>query len=332
MANPEHVALVKKGAEAIAEWRSKNPKGQLDLSEADFREADLALVDLSEADLTRANLTNVNLSLSDLSDANLTAANLSGSNIRFVLLLDADLSKANFQFACFFHSYLVGATLTEAILNGTSVCGCGLSQCAGLDTVQHDGSSSIGVDTLIASFRGAGNRLTPQLMAFFRGAGVPSELLNALPSIVREIRYYSCFISYGEPDRGFAERLRNDLIAHGVSCWLYAKDHTPGQPSRTEIMQARRQAEKMIIVCSLKGLLQDNFKNEIEDQADEAPDKILPVCLDKDSRHDGFQIKRGGRDLKPFLMEPNYVDFSDPSKYEQSLEGLLTGLRRQVNT
>ena len=41
MANPEHVALVKKGWEAIAEWRQKHPKERLDLSGADLSGANL---------------------------------------------------------------------------------------------------------------------------------------------------------------------------------------------------------------------------------------------------------------------------------------------------
>jgi len=44
-----------------------------------------------------------------------------------------------------------------------------------------------GVDTLIASFRGGGNRLTQELETFFLGAGVPKALLDALPGIVAEV-------------------------------------------------------------------------------------------------------------------------------------------------
>ncbi len=48
MANPDHVKIVKRGAEAIATWQEEHPDECLDLSG----------LDLSGADLTRANLSN----------------------------------------------------------------------------------------------------------------------------------------------------------------------------------------------------------------------------------------------------------------------------------
>ena len=39
MANPEHVALVKKGAKAIAAWRKSAPATRLDLRDADLTDA-----------------------------------------------------------------------------------------------------------------------------------------------------------------------------------------------------------------------------------------------------------------------------------------------------
>jgi hypothetical protein len=38
MANPEHVQLVKQGAEAIHRWRKEHPDIKLDLREADLRQ------------------------------------------------------------------------------------------------------------------------------------------------------------------------------------------------------------------------------------------------------------------------------------------------------
>lgn len=206
---------------------------------------------------------------------------------------------------------------------------CDLSQCTGLGSVQHEAASSVGVDTLIASFRGAGNKFTEQLTAFFRGTGVPDEVIKDLPRILNEVKYYSCFVCYGEPDRTFGERLVGDLESRGVTCWIYSKDYTPGERSRKEILEERRRAEKMIVLCSAHGLVRDNFLNEIEDQIDEDPEKIVPISLDKLWRHSGFRIERGNRKLKEFLDERNYADFSDSTKYDEALERLLKGLQRQ---
>ena len=54
--NPEHLAVVKRGAAAIAEWRAKNPDITLNLKEAHLSGADLSGADLSGARLSGADL------------------------------------------------------------------------------------------------------------------------------------------------------------------------------------------------------------------------------------------------------------------------------------
>jgi uncharacterized protein YjbI with pentapeptide repeats len=51
MANPEHVKIVRQGAETIRKWRVEHSDESLDLSRADRQE-----VDLSQADLRGVNL------------------------------------------------------------------------------------------------------------------------------------------------------------------------------------------------------------------------------------------------------------------------------------
>jgi hypothetical protein len=51
MANPEHVEIVKQGAEAIREWREKNPGVKLDLRGADFATANLSGANLRGAEV-----------------------------------------------------------------------------------------------------------------------------------------------------------------------------------------------------------------------------------------------------------------------------------------
>ena len=85
----------------------------------------------------------------------------------------------------------------------------------------------------------------------------------------------------------------------------------------------------MIVLCSYKSLIRDGVKKEIEEQIDENPDKIIPISLDNTWREDGCLIMRGKHDLKPFLLERNYADFSDKSQYAASLNKLLKGLERR---
>ena len=309
MANPEHVEVVREGSEAIARWRKLHPKERLNLIGADLFDADL-----SGADLSGANLSGAFLFRADLFGANLSGADLSGAILSGANLFGADLREVN---------------LSAAVCIVTVFGDCDLSSAKGLDSVAHRGPSTIGIDTLIASFRGAGNRLTPELETFFRGAGVPKNLLAELPRILAEVQYCTAFICYGEPDLSFTQGLYQDLTAKGVSCWLYSMDATPGKRTWKEIVERRREAEKMIVLCSAGALVRDGVLKEVEEQIDEDPDKMLPISLDNLWKEGGFKVMRGSRDLKPFLLERNYADFSDPASYEKSLERLLKGLERK---
>ena len=90
MANPDHVAIVKQGAEAIRLWRKQHPEERLNLYRADLYEiplykADLCKADLRKADLRKADLGEAHLDETDLRGASLHEARLAGatmSNVR----------------------------------------------------------------------------------------------------------------------------------------------------------------------------------------------------------------------------------------------------------
>ncbi len=291
MADPEHVEIVRQGAAAIAVWWEENSGAVLDLREADFR-----WINLLGADLRGANLLWANFSGADLSGANFSWTNLSNTN--------------------FSHTRVGGTTFAE----------CDLSRVSGLTTIRHGGPSSIGTDTLLLTYRGAGKRLTPELHGFFAKAGVPASFLDALPRIAGQARYHTAFIAYGEPDRAFAEHLYGDLLSKGVSCWMYAMDATLGARTWHEIGQERREAGKLIVLCSAAGLVQPGPKKEIEEQIDDDRDKIIPISLDYLWRAPGFEVRRAERDLKPFLLERNWADFSPGADYAAAIERLLKAL------
>jgi len=169
-------------------------------------------------------------------------------------------------------------------------------------------------------------------LEFLQGCGVPQAFLDAMLRLMAKVNYHSCFISYGEPDLKFAQKLRRDLIARGVSCWLYAMDATVGERIWKEIGQKRREAEKMVVLCSARSLVRDGVLKEIEEQIDEDPDKMIPISLDDLWKHPGFRVVRGNGDMKPFLLERNFADFAewpDEKTYEKALERLLGGLERK---
>jgi len=368
MANQSHVEIARKGAASIAEWRKENPKVKLDfsgahLSHINLSEADLSGADLSEAFLAWSNLDSAilseaslsktklpfcclvatNLSKADLSEAmlfeaNLTSANLTqtsfrSSNLRYALLKfptlsETDLTRADLKGTVFYSCNFANVNVTQATMHDTVISDSMLFGGKGLETVNHTGPSCVDIPTLLNSFSVAGGCLPPNLETFLLGTGVPKQLLDGMPQVVAKIKYCSCFVAYGEPDKFYAERLKKDFVAKGLSCWVYSLDSTPGERTWPEISRRRREAEKMIVLCSAKSLVRDGVLKEIEEQIDENPDKLVPISLDDTWKAAGFPVRRGARDLKPFLLERNYADFSDEKKYKQEFERLLRGLKK----
>jgi uncharacterized protein YjbI with pentapeptide repeats len=284
---------------------------------------------LSEVDFSKAEAYGTIFISADLSGTKFINADLSQANFTRAILDNADLGKAELYGAIFSGSSLKKTDFKEAILSHTIFAACDLNNCLGLEKVRHEGPSEIGLETLILTFRNAGNCFTPQMEVFLTNAGVPKQVIDNMPKIFASIRFYSCFIAYGEPNKAFAERIKKDLVARGLSCWVYSLDYTPGERTWPEIIQKRREADRMIVLCSAASLLRDGVLKEIEEQIDEDPEKILPVSLDNIWKEPAFAVKRGSRDMKQFLLDHNYADFSDEAKYNQALCRLLSGLKKK---
>lgn len=148
MAKPEHVALARSGASAIARWRELNyripnpthhtfslsyqlgdrstsenfepefvwGRARLDLSGAILSRANLAGADLSYDDLRGADLTGCNLRLAQLAGANLSSAHLSRSN-----LTRANLAKAIMAGCSLVRSDLSSSALEKADFTGANL-------------------------------------------------------------------------------------------------------------------------------------------------------------------------------------------------------------------
>lgn len=333
MANPEHVEIVKSGPEAISTWLLEHPEEVLNLAGANLTGSALHDADMQSADLSRAVLEGAGFNRANMTGTRLLFANLKkctflGTHMLFTDLLNANLTEADLSFASLNNCIMGKADFTRAKFNTTALSHISLASCVGLDSAIHEGSSSIGYDTLELSFRLSGEQFAPELKTFFLNAGVPKNLLDELPRILAKVEYCSCFICYGEPDVAFAENLVTSLKTKGVSCWLYSLDGTPGERTWPEIIRRRREAEKMIVICSCRTLVRDGALKEIEEQIDEDPSKIIPVSLDDTWKEPGFVVKRGERDLKAFLLDRNYADFGGKLPYEESLDRLLNGLKR----
>jgi uncharacterized protein YjbI with pentapeptide repeats len=345
MPNQEHLDILKQGEKLWNRWRAKNATIRPDLRGADLKNVDLRGVDLSEADLSEAKLSFDNISFADLSNADLREAdlvvadlsytNLSNADLSNADLSEADFSDANLSEAKLVRAKLVRAKLIEATLNkadlrvasvGWTVFGdVDLSTVKGLDTVDHAGPSTIGIDTIYLSHGDI-----PE--AFLKGAGVDDIFIAYIRSLVgKEIEYYSCFISYSSKDNAFAKRLYNDLQSHNVRCWYAPEDLKWGAKIHPGIDEAIRVHDKLLLILSQhsisSGWVEHEVKTALAKESREKRVVLFPLRLDQavlDSPLSWATEIRRERNIG------NFSSWKNHDSYQAAFDRLLRDLKAEV--
>jgi hypothetical protein len=301
MANPEHVEILKQGVRAWNLWRVGHKSVHPDLSDADLigavltgavltgtnlSHADLSRAtfvgaDLIGADLSRADLSRADFSNADLSRAVISPAVIDNVDFRETNLSHADLSNSLILSVDFSDTVLVGADLTGVRLGNTTFAGIDLSEVKGLETIDHFGPSSIGVDTIYKS-RGK----IPEV--FLRGCGLPESFIVQIPAHVaalEPIEFYSCFISYSSKDQDFAECLHADLQHKGVRCWFAPEDLKIGDRFRDRINESIRLHDKLLLILSEHSVsspwVSDEVEAAIEREHREGRTVLFPIKIDE---------------------------------------------------
>jgi uncharacterized protein YjbI with pentapeptide repeats len=340
MANGEHLARLQQGVAAWNAWRKSHLEILPDLVGAGLSGKNLQRVDLHKANLTGADLRYIDCFLADfreadLTGANLTKANLAMANLNRADLQGADLQGANLDRADLQMANLSGADLARADFGSAKIGGtiCGnvdLSTVHGLETVAHQGPSTIGIDTLYRS-----NGIIPE--DFLRGAGVPDEMITHVKALVgRPFEFYSCFISYSSKDQEFAERLHADLRNKGVRCWFAPHDVQGGRKLYEQIDQAIHVHERLLLILSSHSMNSEWVKTEIakarQREVQENRQVLFPVrlvsfddvrmweCFDADTGKDS------AREIREYFI-PDFSNWKNYDAYQAAFRRLLHDLK-----
>src|ERR1039458_1669497 len=332
MANPEHLAKLKEGAEVWNRWRVEHPELGPDLTGAILRGAKLRSADLSGMNLHRADLDDADLGNVNFAGANLAEARLSETDLILANLTDAILDSANLFGANLTGANLDGCDMSRAAIGTTSFGDNDLSSVKGLATVKHVAPSTIGIDTI---YRSKG--MIPE--SFLRGAGVPDDFITYTKSLIANpVEFYSCFISYSTKDHEFADRLHADLQNKGVRCWFAPHDTQGGKKLHEQIDEAIRLHDKLLLILSRHSMESEWVKTEIaKARKREMRDKrrvLFPVrlvpfealrdweCFDADTGKDS------AREIREYFI-PDFSNWKNHDSFQEAFRRLINDLKAQ---
>jgi uncharacterized protein YjbI with pentapeptide repeats len=138
VANEQHLALIRQGAEAVRKARASDPNLKLDLSQATLASIDLSNLDLSGDNFSQAvlvqskfrnsKLIGTNFSYARLEGADLTGADLSDAGFAGANLSGADLTGVEVTSETKLGSNLEGAKFSNEILSRANIAGAILGQ------------------------------------------------------------------------------------------------------------------------------------------------------------------------------------------------------------
>jgi hypothetical protein len=196
-----------------------------------------------------------------------------------------------------------------------------LAETKGLESCEHIGPSSIGIDTFLAS-----EGSIPEI--FLRGCDVPDQFITYARSLVTNpIEFCSCFISYSSSDQAFAERLHADLLAKNLRCWFAPEDLKIGDRFQERIEESIRLFDKVMIVlsdASMKSRWVEREVNAAREREDcENRTVLFPIRID-DAVMEATQP--WAADIRRSRHIGNFNGWKDGDSYQREFERLLRDL------
>ncbi len=273
------------------------------------------------ADLTGAQLI----------DSQFAGANFFNTDFRSANLNNSDFTTSTLAFANFNFTQLKNANFAGANLHWTTFSFVDLSDVKGLDRVEHTGPCSIDTATIYLS-----KGKIPE--SFLRGCGIPDTLISYIPSLVGAsdgIQFYSCFISHSGKDAEFVQRLHARMQQQHLRVWYAPEDMKGGQKSLSQIDEAIRVYDKLLLVLSEYSMESDWVKLEIrktrKQERETGRTMLFPIsvvsfaqlraweCIDSDT----------GEDLAAEVRTYHIPDFSNwkaHDAFEANFKKLLSDL------
>lgn len=344
MASADHLAILERGVEVWNKWRrSSPPHCGVD---RDYIHPDLSGAGLFGAPLNGIDLRGADLRKSDLRNAQLVGVDFRGCRIEGTRLAGANLFAAHFGPIAMYVRHddisfylpvageaagLSGPNVTDARFGFTTIDSIDLRSWEGLESVRHQGPSTITVKTLVKSH----GQFPPD---FLSGCGFPNELIEGLPSILNNaIQFQSCFISYSTNDEDFAKRLVADLKNKGVRCWFSAHDARSGQKLYQQIETAIRTYDRLLVILSDHSMNSEWVKTEINlarrREIDENRIVLFPISLVPFERIQKWQCfdadigKDSAREIREYLIPiAHYTHWTNDS-YRRACQKLVNDLR-----
>jgi hypothetical protein len=244
----------------------------------------------------------------------------------------ANLRKAHINGVNFSGAKLNEADFSFAEIVDTDFGDIDLSNVLGLESTVHRGPSTIGIDTIFRS----GGKIPHE---FLENAGVPDIFIEYMGSLTGQaFQFYSCFISYSNNDKEFAERIHADLRKEGVRCWFAPEDIKSGRKIHLQLDEAIRYYDKLLLILSEQSISSDWVANEIKwackREKQDGKQKLFPVSLmdyEKIKAWELFDADTAtdlAAEVRSYFI-PDFTNWKDHDSYKQAFKRLLRDLQAE---
>ncbi|HJX53450.1 MAG TPA: TIR domain-containing protein [Polyangia bacterium] len=143
----------------------------------------------------------------------------------------------------------------------------------------------------------------------------------------------STYISYGQPDKAFADKLAKALERSGVKTFLFPDDGVPGQPLHEMMRKGVNEHDRVILVCSKAALDRKGVLNEIEETLRREARSggvpyLIPIRLDDYVLSGWNPPGTTAQAVRDRVVADFQGALTDPVKFDAALNRLLAALRR----